>query len=436
MASLWSERATIESWLRVEGELALAQAEEGVIPLEDAELIATTCAKLEVDRDRLWYDTRQVGYPILPLVNQIVDHLPASPAGYVHYGATTQDVMDTVLALQLVASTDRLQTLLMLFGDALSVLVAEHGGTVMAGRTHAQQAVPTTFGAKMSVFLEQIRAEREVLRRVRHEVGVISLFGAAGTSAAMGSAADGVRSELARRLDLKNVTVPWHVARGGIARFGQAMATSAAVCTRFAREIIDLSRTEYGEVRERSGHHRGASSTMPQKANPISCEAVVGLAVTATTLSGALLRGVEAGHERSAGEWQIEWTVLPSIALATAAAVALAADTAADLQVFPEVMRANLAADDGLVMSEAFMMKLAPVIGRDRAHQVVYEAASLSRLGSLSLAEEIRCLLPPNLRSAVVDLGADDYIGQAQKICTSAIEMWNASRPDADQEES
>ena len=433
MATIWCEEASISAWLEVEGALAEAQAEFGLIPDAEAAMIKAACRVEHIDRARLWREARNVGYPILPLVRQISQRLPAGSNGRVHFGATTQDIMDTGIALQLRATCERLEQLLVSFGDALQQLVLVHGEQVMAGRTHGQHAVPTTLGAKMAVFLDEITHQLRGLRGAGRDLSCVSLYGAAGTSAALGDRAPEVRAALARRLGLANCEVPWHVSRGRIAHFGSTLATIAAVCARFAREVIDLSRTEIAELREQSGHHRGASSTMPQKANPISSESVVGFAITATSSATSLFRAVEAGHERSAGEWQIEWVALPTISVMTASAVALCVDIAVNLQVDPEAMEANLGADGGLIMSEAVMMRLAGVLGREKAHDVVYAAATRARRSRLSLLECLSGELPPGLVDTIGPISANEYLGGTGRICDAANLAWIAVRDEAEQ---
>ncbi len=427
-AEIWSERSTVEHWLRVEAELAQAQAEVGLISIQDADLIGKACDVDRIDCEVMWTEARNVGYPILPLVRQIARALPEGANGRVHFGATTQDIMDTALALQLRASCERLDQLIVRWGDALQVLIESHAGTVMAGRTHAQHAVPTTFGAKMAVFLEEVRRELDGVRAVAEDVAVISLFGAGGTSAAMGERSAKVRSALARRLDLADTTIPWHVARGRVAQYGMRLASLAAVCTRFAREVVDLSRTEIAEVRERGGHMRGASSTMPQKANPISSEVVIGLSVYASTVATAVLRAMEAGHERAAGEWQIEWIVLPQITSALATSLAVSAETAESLQIFPDAMIRNVDAEVGLIMSEAVMMRLAEHIGRERAHDLVYDAAARVRAEGSDLEPALNGVVPPELLEKVGPIRPQDYIGEATSICAAAISAWRTTR--------
>jgi 3-carboxy-cis,cis-muconate cycloisomerase len=330
--------------------------------------------------------------------------------------------------MQLAATCRRLEELLVRLGNALAALTQKHATTVMAGRTHAQHAVPTTFGAKMAVFLEEVRRELERVRSTGADVRVVSLFGAGGTSAAMGERSAKVGAALARRLELADTDVPWHVARGRVTRFGLTAASVAALCTRFAREVIDLSRTEIAEVREQAGHLRGASSTMPQKANPISSESIIGLAVNATTTATTLLRAMEAGHERAAGEWQIEWVALPTVTMMTATALALAAETAESLQVFPDAMRRNLEAESGLIMSEAAMMGLAPLLGRERAHDLVYEAAVRGRTNRESLKAALGATLPPELSGGFGLMEPSDYTGEAESICASAARRWADTR--------
>ncbi|MEU8400216.1 adenylosuccinate lyase family protein [Nonomuraea sp. NPDC048892] len=426
MAEIFSAEHTVLAWLRTEAALARAQAKAGVIGHEDARAIEAACVPGSIDLPRLWSEAVNVGYPILPLVRMISAALSDGPNGRVHYGATTQDIMDTGLALQMGEALDHLAGLLGAFGDAVAGLIATHAGTVVAARTHAQQAVPTTFGAKLAVLLAEAARQRERTAAAARQVRVVSLFGAGGTSAAMGERASEVREGLAGLLGLRTTEVPWHVARDGVAEFGVTCASLAATAARFAREVVDLSRTEVGEVREAGGHHRGASSTMPQKANPIGCEAVIGMSGTAGALSSGLFRAMEAGHERAAGEWQVEWYVVPLLAELAAGALATAADVAAGLRVFPETMRANLDAEGGLIMAEAYMMRLAPALGRERAHDLVYRAAHEARAHGRALAEALRDVAgPEELRSlGALPIPPESYIGDAEAICAAALDAW------------
>jgi 3-carboxy-cis,cis-muconate cycloisomerase len=430
MVDLWSEEKSVSLWLHVESQLALVEAEAGLLLPSEATAIAEACNVRAIDMADLWNSSRNVGYPILPLVRQITGALPSGPNGKVHLGATTQDIMDSALAIQLGESCDRFAELVVSFGDALAELTHRHARTVMAARTHAQQAVPTTFGAILATYLSELSRGLIHLREVGDEVRHVSLFGAGGTSAALGPDAPRLRDRLAEQLGLHVDVVPWHVSRDRVARYGQIAALLSACCVRFAREIIDLSRTEIGEVREEGGYHRGASSTMPHKANPIFSESIVGLGVTASGLSGLLLRAMEAGHERSAGEWQIEWLVLPQISVYAATSLALAGEVAEQLQVFPERMIANMAHDEGLLMSESAMMKLATFMGREAAHDLVYRVAAESRQERKPFWSSLLDALDPAIAKEIGrdEIRADDYVGEAPAISDAAILQWRVAR--------
>lgn len=428
MNQIFSEDSTIESWLKAEAALAWAQAQVGVLTHQEAKEIGRAAVLSNIDRERLWSEAHNVGYPILPLVRMVAAALPPEIAGRVHYGATTQDIMDTGLALQLNATLDRLQQLLWRLGDALVNLATEHQATVMAARTHAQQAVPTTFGAKLAVFLAQLTRYHQRLLEARPRMAVVSLYGAGGTSAALGNEADQVRQLMAQRLGLAAEPVPWHVARDGILEFGALCAGLSSTCARLAREVVELSRTEVGEVRECDGHHRGASSTMPQKANPIYSEAVIGMAAVAGAMVSSLHLAMQAGHERAAGEWQIEWQVVPQVACLAAGCLLVAAEIIEGLQVFPEAMRRNLDIDGGLIMAEAYMIRLAKVLGQAGAHDLVYKAAQTARQTKSSLVKVLAETLSPELRAqlGIFPLRTEDYLGQAEQVCRVAIAEWQA----------
>jgi 3-carboxy-cis,cis-muconate cycloisomerase len=429
MADIFSEIRTVESWLAAERALASAQARAGVLSQEVAQSIAAIAVVDEVDRQRLWLETANVGYPILPLVQMLSEKLPVGPSGRLHYGATTQDIMDTGLVLQLRDALARLSELLEEFGNRVAELVARHRATVMAARTHGQQAVPTTFGAKLSVLLAELIEHEQRLAEIRPRVLCVSLHGAGGTSAALGTEARVVRTYMANALGLGSSDVPWHVNRSRIAEFGQICSSLAATCARFGREVIDLSRTEIGEVRERSDPLRGASSTMPQKANPIGSEVVVGMASVTAALSSALYRAMEAGAERSAGEWQIEWQVIPQVAVGAATCLMVSTDIAAGLQVFPNQMRANLTADGGLIMAEAVMMKAAERLGKTKAHALVYEAARRARANNETLGD-VLCELADtvDIRAEDLTLTPEEYLGDAFVSCDAALQGWREKR--------
>jgi 3-carboxy-cis,cis-muconate cycloisomerase len=429
MEQAFSEEATVTSWLRVEAALGRALEAAGVTEPGVGDRIAAACTLDSVDLPRLWKESAVVGYPILPLVRMIADHLPEADAAFVHYGATTQDIMDSGLVLQVVEALHRLDVLVQEVGDGLARLVAEHRDSAMAARTHVMQAVPTTFGAKLAVFLDTLARQRARLRAATESVRVVSLFGAGGTSAALGAHAVAVREALAAELELADCGVPWHVSRDRLLEAGQAAAAIASTCTRLGREVIDLSRLEIGEVAEADGMYRGASSTMPQKANPISSEMAVGFGAWAATASSGLFRAMEAGHERAAGEWHVEWAALPTTFTATAGALAAARDIVTGLRVFPERMLANLETDGGRLMAEAYMMTLAPHLGRGPAHDLVYAAVRHSRQHDVPLRDAVRDVVTREVWRDVEPVlpWPQGYLGNAPAICAEALALWKAS---------
>ncbi|MEV7629802.1 lyase family protein [Actinoplanes sp. NPDC089786] len=427
--AIFDEDSTIESWLSAERALAAAQAEHGVISPDTADAIAGAAQLHNIDRDALWATAGNVGYPVLGLVRQIAAALPAGPSGRVHYGATTQDIMDTGLALQMQASLAGLQRQVQQLGDALVEQATRHRDTVMAARTHAQQAVPTTFGATLAVTLAQVARQRERLREATDRVAVVSLFGAGGTAAALGPHVVRIRRSMARRLGLRSTDVPWHVTRDGPAEFGWLCATLAGTCARAARNIVDLSRTEVGEVFEPYSSHRGASSTMPQKVNPISSEGIIGAAGAAGALTSALVRMYEAGHERAAGEWQTEWQVLPQLAVLAGTALGETITIVQGLRVDEQRMSANLTLDHGAVLAEAHLFALAPTLGRELAHDVVYEAATRARSSGRSLTSSIESVLDERRLAHSGTSGAvtvQGGLGQAGAIVEAAVDAWTS----------
>lgn len=427
--AIFDEDSCVESWLATERALALSQAELGVIDREDAEAIVDAARLTNIDHAELWKVGKNVGYPILGLVRQVAAHLPEGPNGRVHYGATTQDIMDTGLALQMTRSLAALDAQLQRLGDALTARVKEHASSVMPGRTHAQQAVPTTFGATLATLLEQVRRQRERLAEALERVRVVSLFGAGGTNAAEGPHSAEIRAGVAQRLGLKDPVVPWHTDRDVLAEYGWVCASICATVAKFGRNIVDLSRTEIAEVFEPYNSHRGASSTMPQKVNPISSELMIGISAVAGALSSALARIHEAGHERAAGEWQAEWHVIPELGVLAGSALDEAIVVAEGMRVDTDRMRKNLELDGGLIMAEAQMIQLADAMGREHAHDLVYEASTRARETDRVLADVLPEVAREQGRADLLPerlVGPADYVGEAPRIVREATARWAA----------
>ena len=436
VTELFSELSLVGAWLEVEKALAQTQAELGIIPAEAAVAMSAGATPDRIDLALLRERTLVVGYPILPLLEQIAAASPGA-AAHVHWGATTQDIMDTGLALVLGRVLDRVEILAVALGDEVAAKAGAHRTTVMPGRTHAQPAVPITFGGKLAVWLDELTRHVERLRAARSRVVVVQLFGAAGTSAALGPEGRAVRHGVAERLGLGVVDVPWHTARDTFAETGFVLAVMASLCGKIAREVVELSRPEIGEVREEWSHLRGASSTMPQKANPIGSEAIIGLSILAAQHAGALLAAAQGTHERAAGEWQAEWDALPLVCAAATGALAGAGRVMAGLSVYSEQMRTNLGVEGGAIMAEAAMMAVARVVGRTEAHEQVSRASAMARSEGLALREALERTLDPATLAVLPPLcdvlEPDSYLGETDAIVTAAIAGWTQITCPSDQ---
>lgn len=427
MAQIWSLEAMVDGWLQFESALAQAQSELGIIPAPACEAIVQACETVSLDLDLLQRRTQLVGYPILPLIEQL-SQMSDDVARYVHWGATTQDVMDTGLVLQIRAALAYLLEQVEALGTELASLAIQHQHTVLSARTHAQVAVPTTFGAKIAVFLSELTRHRERIRQLRERVTQVQMFGAGGTSAAYGSKSAELRARVAAILALQDCNVPWHSARDNLAECLWVCGALAATCSRFAREVIALSRSEIEEVSERRSHLRGASSTMPQKANPITCEAIVGLAGTVTSRVTEGFAFMQAGHERAAGEWQAEWFTIPNVFELTAAAMASTIDLVSSLYVDPDRMARNLADTRQLIMAEAAMIQLSPILGRIRAHDVVYELSQQVGDTHVDLNSALQAWLKTQDSHIEVDLDPRSYLGESARSVERSVAEWENTR--------
>lgn len=427
LAILLHRESYVHAWVRVEQALVEAEADVGLIGVDEAGLVVRELSAATIDLDALDAETLVVGYPILPLLEQL-GAASEIVGRYVHWGATTQDIMDTGLVLVVRDAMARIRELVLDAGDGIQRLMLDQRTTLIAARTHARPAVPTTVGAKLAVWLGEFTRHLDRCDEVEARLYNVSLHGAGGTAAAFGPHSVAIREAVAARLGLAVTDVPWHASRDVIAELGFVLAAMAATAGRIGREIVDLSRPEIGELSEADGHRRGASSTMPQKANPIASETAVGFSVLAMSGAAALLTATQVEHERSAGEWQIEWDALPSLVAATGGALLHIGSAISGLVVHRERMRANVEADGGSIMAEAAMMALAVHLGRERAHDLVYDAVRRARGDGVSLERGIKRTLEEADIAAPIDLGPaldpDRYVGEAPRQVEAASAAW------------
>ena len=376
MREVFSDRALIQRYIETEIALARAEARCGVIPQEAADVIAREARLDRIDFDHMRHETDIVGYPILPLVHQLVA-MCGEAGRYLHWGATTQDIMDTANVLQVRAGLDIVDADIRELRKILGDLARKHRDTPMAGRTHLQQALPVTFGYKVAIWLAMFDRHQERLAECAKRVLVVEFAGAAGTLASLGTAQGNkgfaVQAALAEELGLGVPTTTWHVARDGFAEAVNLLALVTGSLGKIALDIMIMASTEFAEVYEPFVKGRGASSTMPQKRNPIaSCYIHAQISVVRQH-AAALMDAMVADHERSTGPWEIEWIVLPEAFCLIAGALKQSSAVVEGLEVDAAAMLRNIEMTGGLVMSEAVMMGLGPYIGREYAHDLVYD---------------------------------------------------------------
>ncbi|HUC09257.1 MAG TPA: adenylosuccinate lyase family protein [Stellaceae bacterium] len=393
MRAVFGDHAFLARCAEVEAALARAQARLGMIPAEAATAISHAVTAIvehpeTLDLVRLKRETENVGYPILPLVRQIADR--AGEAGrWLHWGATTQDIMDTAVVLQIRAGLVLLEADLAAVCGHLADLARRHRDTAMAGRTHLQHALPITFGYKAAIWLSALDRHAERLSQLKPRVLVAQFGGAAGTLASLGEGEDVVksRSELARELGLGDPPITWHVTRDGIVETVQALALLAGSLGKIAYDVMLMSATEFGEAAEPFVTGRGSSSTMPQKRNPISCELIIAAAKVLRQQAGLVLDAMIADFERATGPWHVEWVAVPEAFGYAAGALHQSRFLVGGLIVDPARMGRNLGMTHGLIVAEAVMMGLAPYIGRNEAHDLVYDACRAAIEGDRALVD-------------------------------------------------
>lgn len=373
MRAVFSDEALVGRYLETEAALARAQARIGIVPKEAANAIDAASQNITIDFEKLRKETEIVGYPILPLVHQLAE--AAGDAGrYVHWGATTQDIMDTASVLQIRAALDIVRRDLWELRDILAKLASKHRGTLMAGRTHLQQALPVTLGYKVAVWLSSIDRHIERAEQIRPRILFGEYSGAAGTLAAVGEVGLEIQSLFCEELGLHQPPITWHVARDGIAEGATLLGLITGTLGKIATDVMLMSATEFGEVSEPFVPGRGASSTMPQKCNPISSELIIAATKAVRQHVAMILDGMIHDFERATGPWHLEWVSLPEIFLLTASTLANTKFMLSGLVVHKDRMLANLGLTRGLIVAEAVMMAAAPQLGRQRAHDVIYTA--------------------------------------------------------------
>ena len=372
IAPLFDDQAMVARMQLFEAALARVQGRLGIIPADAAKAIDEALAGITLPPGALTAGTADAGVPVPALVAALRAKMDPGAAQYLHWGATSQDVMDTALVLTLREAVEILDQRLEVTIEELMALAEKHRGTVMAARTRSQQALPMTFGLKVAGWLTPLQRHRTRLEELRPRLLMLQFGGAVGTLSALGGRGLEVMEALAVELDLACPPMPWHVQRDGLAEFAGWLSLVSGSLGKMGQDVVLLSQSEVGEVRESAvGGARGGSSTMPQKANPVAGEALVTLAGMNATLLPSLHQALLQAQERGGAAWQLEWLSLPQMAVGTAVSLKHALYLAENLQVDDARMLANLEASQGLLLAEAATFALAEHLPRPEAQALV-----------------------------------------------------------------
>lgn len=421
VAAHFAGRAQLQAMLDVEAALAGAEAEAGVVPRSAVAPIAAAARAGLYDTATLAAEALETGNPVIPVVRQLtarVAEADADAARFVHWGATSQDILDTGLVLQLRAAVPVVIDSLARAIRAAAGHARRHADATMAGRTWLQQATPVTFGLKAAGWAAALDRARQSLSAALDEALVLQFGGASGTLASLGSKGPAVTGALAARLDLRAPDLPWHAHRDRFAQLACALGIAAGAGGKLGRDIALLAQTEVGEVSERPGAGRGGSSTMPQKRNPVAASIALAAAGRAPGLVATLLGAMVQEHERGLGGWQVEWDTLPDLVVTAASGARAAADALDGLVVDTGRMRANADASGGVLLAESIAMALAEAIGKHEAHARVAEACRRAAADRRPLADVLAAdpQITAHLDEAEIArrLTADHYLGATQ----------------------
>jgi 3-carboxy-cis,cis-muconate cycloisomerase len=390
---IFSDQAYIQSLLDFEAALAHAEAKAGVIPAADAPIIAAACRAEQFNVEELAVQAAISGNVAIPLVKKLTELVAKQSkdaARFVHWGATSQDVMDTGLVLQLRRALEVVDQDLARLISTLASLTEKYRATPLAAHTWMQQALPTTFGFIVAGWLDAILRHRSRLSDLRTRNLTLQFGGAVGTLAALSGGGPAVAKALAEDLRLPLPSIPWHTHRDRIAEIAAALGLSTGTLGKIARDISLHAQTEIAELAEPSGEGRGGSSTMPQKRNPVTCATVLAAAQRVPGLVSTVISSMVQEQERGLGGWQAEWETLPEIVCLSGGALHHLSELLPGLHADEQRMRKNLDATHGLIFAEAVAMALGDRLGKMPAHMLVESACKKARAENRHLKEVLR----------------------------------------------
>ena len=420
---------------RFEAALALAESRTGLVPAEHAQTIARVCERAEFDATALARAARTTGAIAIPFVQSLtaqVAAVSAEAARHVHFGATSQDVTDTAVALCLRSAGERLIGLATRAGDAAAQLAERHARTPLAARTLLQPALPVPFGWKAAVWLYALTRSRSRLPAALAQACTLQFGGAGGTLSAFGARGDAVAEALAGELDLPRPALPWHSARDAFARLGAEIAIVAGAVGKIGRDVSLLMQAEVGEAAEPAAAGRGGSSSLPHKRNPVGSLLALEAAQRAPGLAATLLVQLAPEHERGLGQWQSQWFTLRELLCSAASGAAAMAEVLEGLEVDAAAMRRNLERTRGLVYSEAVAVRLSRTLGKAAAHQLIEKLCARAQREGITLLEALRAdpeaarAIPAPELPALFD--AENAFGSAGAMIARALAEWRAVR--------
>jgi 3-carboxy-cis,cis-muconate cycloisomerase len=430
-ARCFTPAAQVQAMLDVEAALADALVDAGVAPARCAPSIRAVARVERFDPGAIARQAADAGNVAIPLVRQLTEQVEAvdpEAARYVHRGATSQDILDTALVLQLRAAVPVVRRHLDRAAAAAAAHARRHRSTPMAGRTWMQQAAPITFGLKAAGWLDAIARASKRLDGALDRASMLQLGGATGTLASLGTAADRVAESLARSLRLARPDMPWHAYRDRLAELAGALGIAAGILAKIGRDLSLLAQTEVGEAEEARKSGRGISSTMPQKHNPVASSVAIAAGLRASGLVATVLAALPNEHERGLGGWQAEWETIPELVVVTAGAARTIADALEGLTVDADRMRANLAASGGALMAEAVALALADRMGRREADRRVRDAVERAARDSRSLADVLAAdegISAQMDRHAIEEcLAPEHYLGEATTFIDRVLARW------------
>ena len=421
----FSDRMLLIQMLRFELALAQAEAEVGVIPASAPSEICRACDGRDYDLEAIGYEAELAGNIAIPLVKALTAKVAEEARGYVHWGATSQDVIDTAFMLCARHALHIIRGDLKETMAALAGLVEAHRGTLMAGRTLLQQALPITFAYKAAMWLSGLTGAAVRLREAEERAVALQFGGAAGTLAAFGTQGLAVRHALAKRLGLQEAPVTWHAERGRVLEIAHALAALSGACAKPASDIALMMQSEVGEVFEPAAPGKGGSSTMPHKRNPVGAIAIRANHRRIAGFTATIVMSLEGEHERSAGSWAAEWETLRDLFCLAAGSLERLREMLQGLEVDPVRMRDNLDAALGLPLAESLAMALAPKIGRAEALRRVEAVAKLALAAKRPLAEAAKAepSVAGHLSTEAIDRALDPacYLGSAAAMIDAAL---------------